>query len=118
MAPGKELPEPRCGERRFQWLLSEAGREIRGELARLEQEPGAEAAHVAVGEVGAIVEADQCAPMRVVVEAVRAVAETPGHAEVDQQDAVGLEADDQVLAAALDRGDALALELGGDLVGA
>ncbi len=43
--------------------------------------------------------------------------EAPGHPEVDQQDAVGLEADDQVLAAALDRGDALALELGGDLVG-
>ena len=90
--------------------------EVGVELARLEEEPRAEAAHVAVGDVGAVVQPDERAAVRVVVEAVRAVPQAPGHPEVDQQDAVGLEADDQVLAAALDRGDALALELGGDLV--
>ena len=40
----------------------------------------------------------------------------PRHPEVDQERAARLEPDDQVLAAPLDRGDALALELGRDLV--
>ena len=113
----RKLPEAGGGERRLERLFAEARREVGVELAGLEEQPGAEAAHVTVGDVGAVVEADERTPVRVVVEPGVAVAEAPGHPQVDQQDAVGLEADDQVLAAPLDRGDALSLELGGDLVG-
>ena len=45
-------------------------------------------------------------------------AEAPRHAQVDQEQTPAPEADDQILAAALDDGDALALELRGDRVAA
>jgi hypothetical protein len=43
------------------------------------------------------------------------VPEAPRHAEVDQENATALEPDNQILAAAIDGDDSLALELGGDL---
>ena len=51
-APLREpLAEPRRGEERVERLVAEPRREVRLELARLEQQPRAEAAHVAVGDV-------------------------------------------------------------------
>ena len=79
---------------------------------RLEQVPRAEAADVAVRHVRAVVQLDNSAPIRVVTELPgRPVTQAPRHSEVDQEHAAGFESDDQVLAAALERGDALALEL-------
>src|SRR3954464_273337 len=75
---------------------------------------GPEAADVAVDELGAVVEPDHRPPVRVGLALV-AVQHVAGHAEVDQERTARLEADDQVLAAAVDGGDALALELRGDL---
>ena len=55
-APLREpLAEPCRREERIERLLADARREVRRELARLEQEPGAEAADVAVGDVRAVV---------------------------------------------------------------
>ena len=44
----------------------------------------------------------------------RRVAKTPSHPEVDQENATGFEANNQILAATLDGRDPFALELGGD----
>ena len=93
-------------------LLAEARPEIRLELARLEQQPGAEAPDIAVGDLAAVVERQQRAPVRVARECVGP--QRARHAEVDQQRAARREADDQVLAAPVDLLDALAGQLRGD----
>ena len=113
----EEAAEPGSREQRVERLLTEARREVRVELARLQEQPGAESAYVAVGDVGAVVERDERPPVRVVVEPVGAVPEAAGHPQVDEQHTIGLEPDDQILAAPLDRRDALSLELGCDSVG-
>jgi hypothetical protein len=43
--------------------------------------------------------------------------ETPRHSEVNQESATRLESNNQILAAALQRADVLAFELGGDRLG-
>ena len=53
--------------------------------------------------------------MRVVLEPVADVPQTPRHPEVNQENATTLEPNNQILAASLDGGDALALQLGRDL---
>ena len=52
---GEALAEPRSGEERVERLLADARREVRLELARLEDEPRAEAADVAVRNVRSVV---------------------------------------------------------------
>ena len=57
---GARRPLRRCGSARGvnaseKRLVPEALGQIRVELARLEQQPGAEAAHVAVGDVRSVV---------------------------------------------------------------
>ena len=94
-----------CDER----LLAEARAEVRLELARLEQQPGAEAPDIAVGDLAAVVERQQRAPVWVACE--RICPQRAGHAEVDQQRAARRETDDQVLAAAIDVLDTLADQL-------
>ena len=49
--------------------------------------------------------------MRVLVEAGPAVTKRTRHTEVNEQNAIGFEPDNQILAATLDRRDPLALEL-------
>ncbi len=114
-APAREP----CGEglRReaaLERLLAEAGVEIRLHLAGLEQEPGAEPAHVAVRDVRAVVEADQRTAVHVFGEL--ALPHGPRHAQVNQQRAAAREPHDEVLPPALDALDALADELRRDLV--
>src|SRR3954452_7446982 len=57
-------------------LLAEPRIEVRVELVRLEQQPGAEAADVAIGDVRAVVEADDGADVPLV--AARVLQEAPG----------------------------------------
>jgi len=54
-ACGKALAEPRGREERVQRLVPHPRGEVRLRLPRLEQEPGAEAAHISVGDVRAVV---------------------------------------------------------------
>jgi hypothetical protein len=49
--------------------------------------------------------------VRVVIETFGAVAQAPRHSEVNEQNPPGLEPNNQILAATLDRLDALAFEL-------
>ena len=51
--------------------------------------------------------------MRVLLEPVADVPQAPRHPEVNQENATAFEPDNQILAAAIERGDPLALELGG-----
>ena len=81
------------------------------ELARLEQEPGAEAAHVAVADLRAVVEPENGAN---VGRLARLLQQAPSHPQVDQERAARREADDQVLAAPVDVLDALPRQLRGD----
>lgn len=58
--------------------------------------------------------------MWVVLESIRSrfhVQHVPRHSEVDQESTTGLETDNQILAAAIDRGDAFVLQLGRNLDG-
>src|SRR5207253_10824767 len=52
---GKALAESRGGEERVEWLLADANVEVGLELARLEQQPGAEAPDVAVRDVRSVI---------------------------------------------------------------
>ena len=93
-------------------LLAETRPEVRLELARLEQQPGAETPDIAVGDLAAVVERQQRAPVRVARE--RVGPQRAGHAEVDQQRTPRREPDDQVLPATVDVLDALSGQLRGD----
>ena len=74
--------------------------------------PRPEAPDVAIRHVRAVVQLDDRTPVQVLVELTPCgVAQASGHAQVDQQNAAGLEPNDQVLATALESGDALALQL-------
>ena|SRR5438445_12487700 len=53
--------------------------------------------------------------MRVFLEPVADVPQAPRHPEVNQENATTLEPNNQILAASLNGGDALALQLGRDL---
>ena len=96
---------------RTEWLTADSGVDVGLDLVGLEQEPRAEAPDVTVGDARAVIQLDHRAAVRVVAFRPGAVQHRPGHAQVDQQRPTRLEAHDQVLAAAVDRGDALALEL-------
>src|SRR4051794_18134656 len=112
---GQTLAEPLRRERAVERPAAEAPAEIVGDLVGLEQMPRAEAAHVAVGDVGTVIQLDNRAPVRILAEpAVGGMAQAAGHAQMNQQHTAGLETDDQVLPAPLERRDALALELGRD----
>ena len=84
--------------------------EIRLELRVLEHEPGAEPAHVAVAEPGAVVELEHRA-----LVARRLESEAAGHAQVDEQRKPALQAEHEVLPAPLDGHDRISLELLGHL---
>src|SRR4051794_5741296 len=94
-------------------LLSEAALQIVICLFGLEELPGAEPAHVAVGDVGSVVQRHDRTPVGVVWQraAVR-MTQAAGHPQVNQQHALRLEAHDQVLPATFERDDPLPLELG------
>ena len=100
----------RAREPRPERLRAVLRREVRLELRALEDEPRAEAADVAVDEPRAVVELEHGALVRhgLPVEAT-------GHAEMDEEAEAALEPEQQVLAATLDREDAIALELLRDL---
>ena len=53
--PRETLAQPRRREEGVERLLADAGSQIRLELARLEQEPGAEAPDIAIGYVRSVV---------------------------------------------------------------
>ena len=55
-APAREAVDERSRrERAAEWLDADLGREVRLEVRRLEQEPGAEAPHVPVCDVRSVV---------------------------------------------------------------
>ena len=88
------------------------------QLAGLEQLPRAEAADVPIGDVRAIVQSENGPAMGIVGQRSRStVPEASRHPEVDQEHPTRFEPNDQILAATLDRLDALADELGGDDLG-
>ena len=93
-------------------LFAEPRPEVRLELAGLEQEPRAEAAHVPVGDGRAVVELDERTQVR---RSFRLVQERSGHPQVDEERAAAREADDQVLPAPVESLDELAHELSGHL---
>src|SRR5262245_31173244 len=110
LTSGQAAFEERGGEPRPERFRPEAGREVVVELVRAQHDPGSETPDVAVDDVSPVVELEHGALMS------RGVGREPaGHAQVDHEGEPAAEADDQVLAAALDRGNTLAFELGGDL---
>jgi hypothetical protein len=62
-AAREALSETRSGEERVERLVPHSSREIRLCLAGLQQEPGAEAAHVSVRDVGSVVQGHDGTPM-------------------------------------------------------
>ena len=54
-SPGEERLDRLCGEPAVEQFFPHSGREIRLELSRLQQQPGAEAADVTVGDVRSVV---------------------------------------------------------------
>src|SRR6185437_3336556 len=114
-APCQALGEAARGERAAERFHAEPRVEVGLELSGLEQLPGAEAAHVAVGDIGSVVERDDRASVCVVGQSVRRGPKAPGHSEVDQESPAGLEPDDQILPSALERRHSLSLELDGHL---
>jgi len=109
---GEALAQPLCREAPER-LLSQPQREVGLELAGLEQEPGAEATHIAVGDARPVVERHERSEVRQV--GCRLMEQRAGHPQVDQQHPPRSEADEKVLAAPVDLGDALPLELGSHL---
>src|SRR4051812_2962717 len=100
------------GERPLQRLAAEAAREVVVHFLRLEQVPSPEAPDVAIRDVRAVVQLDDRTPVQVLVELTACgVAQASRHPEVDQQNAAGLEPNDQILAPTLEGGDALTLQL-------
>src|SRR3954467_12146685 len=97
-------------ERPPQRLAPETRAQVRIELARLDEEPRAEASDVAVNDFGPVVELHDRAPMRDVPG--RRMENVPRHPQVDQEDAPALELDDEILATPIDGGDALAGQFG------
>src|SRR3954471_197161 len=103
------------GERPLQRLAAEAAREGGVPFLRLEPGPRPQAPDVAIRDVRAVVQLDNRTPVQVLVELTACgVAQASRHPEVDQQNAAGLESNDQILAAALEGGNALTLQLGRD----
>ena len=88
-------------------LRAEPARQVGELLAGLEQEPRPEAADVAVGELRPVVERDERRGGTDPSASSAPCSSDPGHAQVDEEDASRLEAEHQVLAAPVDRGDAL-----------
>ena len=107
--PSSRSPESLGREGGEERLLAEPRPEVRLELARLEQQPGAETPDIAVGDLLPSSSVRQRAPVRIACE--RVGPQRARHAEVDQQRAPRRETDDQVLAAAVDVLDALAGQL-------
>src|SRR3954452_14999571 len=80
--------------------------------------PGAEAARVGVGQIGAVVEQrPRAQEARVILGRRREPQQVPGHAQVHEQRGAVVELGDEVLAAAAERLDADALQAGGDGLG-
>jgi hypothetical protein len=102
--------QPACREPRTEGLRPVLRGEVGLEVGVLQDEPGPKPAYVAIDEPGAVVELDDrpCVSHRREPEA-------PGHAQMNEEPKAALETQEQVLATALDRDDAIALELLGDL---
>ena len=89
-------------------LGPEAGCEVRPEMTVVEQLPRPEAADVPVPDLRAGVELERRTAVRVLGQLpCGCVPQRPRHAQVDDQRAAAVEPPQQVLAAALDRGDPL-----------
>src|SRR5207244_1940339 len=73
------------------------------------KEPRAEAAEVAICDARSVFELEHRALVR-----RRVVAKAAGHAQMHEEDVTALEADEDVLAAALDCGNAIAFDARGD----
>ena len=110
--PSSRSPRPLAVKAATSGSSPEARPEVRLELARLEQQPRAETPDVPVGDLAAVVERQQRAPVSIAGE--RAGPQRARHAEVDQQRPARREADDQILPAPVDVLDALAGELRGN----
>jgi hypothetical protein len=104
-APAFELlTKPSRRERSLERLDPESLFEVGLELTGLEQLPGTEPAHVAVRNIRTVVQSDNSASMRVVTKlALRRVAQTSRHPEVNQKSSPRLEPNDQILATTFDR---------------
>ena len=102
----RERPRAEAATQR---LRAELGVEVRVDLARLEEQPGAEPAHVAVEDPGLVVQREHGTGVRRLL-----AAEAAGHAEMHDERAAGVQAQHEILPAPLDGCDTLAFELGGD----
>jgi hypothetical protein len=104
--------EVACPVARRERLPAEAGVDVRVDLVGLEEEPGAEAADVAIGDLRSVVQSDDRPSVRIVGKRPRRrVPKRPRHPEVNQQRPSRPEPDNQVLAAPLERENSFALEL-------
>jgi len=107
--------EAASSERALEWLQPEPLLEVRLQLAGLEQLPRAEAPNVSIRDVRSVVEVDNSSSVRIVGQrSSRRMPKASRHPQVNQQSASGLEPNDQILAATLERSHLLAFELGGD----
>ena len=89
--------------------------EVELELPLLEQRPRAEATHVPVRDVRAVVESDNCPPVGVVLEgSVPVEPEAPCHAQVNEEVTATQELDDDILASTTDADHAVTCQSGGD----
>jgi len=114
-SPFELSAETASGERAVEWLRPQALLEVGLQLADLEQLPRAEAPNVSIRDVRSVVQVDNSPSMRIVGQrSSRRVSKASRHPEVNQQSAPRLEPNDQILAATVERGNLLALELGGD----
>ena len=107
--PSSAARERPRAEAATQRLRAEPGVEVRVDLARLQEQPRAEPAHVAVDDPGLVVQRDHGTGVRRLL-----AAEAAGHPEMHDERAAGVQAQHEILPAPLDGRDALAFELGGD----
>src|SRR5207245_9482026 len=98
--PCQALRQSPGREAALQGLDAHPVREVRLELAGLEQEPRAEAPNVAVGDVRSVVSSDNSASVTIVVQrATCGVAKTPRHPVANPESATGVEPNNQTLPA-------------------
>src|SRR5450830_1487140 len=115
--PGQALAQQLRGELRCQRFRADASGQVALQLACFEQVPGSEATHVAVDELGTVVQLEPGPLVRERTGARTPVPERSRHTEMDSERFPALQNEKQVLAAAIERRDLLAGERGRDLSG-
>ncbi len=115
-ATGQALPQQLRRELRRQRLGADARVQILLERVRREQVPGAEAAHVAVGELAAVVELEPGSLVRDLLGTRAPVPERAGHTQMDDECEPALQANEQVFATTIEHLDPLAAQPGRELI--